>query len=440
MKHPGTTRGNGAKWAVGAVAAAIALGAVFACDSGSGDGQPVARGPCRSGTAVEQVPVPEDSVLPEAGSGLFKPVGSGTAARLGFCYGALTSIFHDGTRMSAADVLYPYSFAYRWGVKGVTGVVGYDPEIDRSTALLRRRLAGVRVVGVDKSSKSIRVGDFVFVRELVLVEVYVNETAKDPGWAAAAVAPPWSTVPWHVLALMEEAVAQGWAAFSQEQAARLGVEWLDLARAEALKKRLASLVGEFARVGFVPAPLRGMVTEEEARARWEALGAFYAKHGHFLVTNGPYVLKSWSAGATVLQVFRDISYPLGVGSYDSYAVPRRAYISRIEIRNQGLRLFVEIEKLEKFMRSYKIVREPLRGAGSDALAGQALECRYLVVAADGKVRLAGQGRLQEDGTFAIDLGGKLGPGQYTVLTTLYLNGNTVNPDIRRISYRVAAGS
>ena len=435
MKHPGTTRGNGAKWAVGAVAAAIALGAVFAWDSGSGDGQTVARGPCRSGTVVEHVPVPEDSVLPEAGSGLFKPVGSGTVARLGFCYGALTSIFHDGTRMSAADVLYPYSFAYRWGVKGVTGGVGYDPEIDRSTALLRRRLAGVRVVGVDKTSKSIRVGDFAFVRELVLVEVYVNETAKDPGWAATAVAPPWSSVPWHVLALMEEAVARGWAAFSETGAAHSGAPWMDLARSAALKEKLAAVVAEFAARGFVPEPIKHLVTDGEARKRWAALKAFFEENGHFLVTNGPYRLKSWSPEATVLEVFRDISYPLGVGAYDNYTIPRRAYIVAVEPVDGGLSLAVEVERVEKFMRSFKIVREPLTRAGSDALKGQALVCRFVVVGDDGRVRLAGQGRLAEDGRVAIDLVGRLQPGDYTVLAALYLNGNTVGPEIRRIPYR-----
>ena len=34
----------------------------------------------------------------------------------------------------------------------------------------------------------------------------------------AVIAPPWSTLPWHLLVLMEEAVERGWAAFSQEEA------------------------------------------------------------------------------------------------------------------------------------------------------------------------------------------------------------------------------
>jgi hypothetical protein len=383
--------------------------------------------------ATAVLPVPEDAVLPEPGSGLMKPVGPGRFARVGLRYGAMASIFHDGTRLSAADVLYPFSFAYRWGVKGVTGAIGYDPEIDRATALLRRRLAGVRVMGVDKSSKSIRVGDFAFVRELVLVEVYVTDTVEVPE-TAAVVAPPWSSVPWHVLALMEEAVGHGWAAFSEESAASSGVPWLDLARSVPLKEKLAALVAEFAGRGFVPEPIKHLVTAEKARKRWTALKAFFEKHGHFLVTNGPYRLKSWSTDATVLTVFRDISYPLGVGSYDSYAIPRHAYITGVEAVKGGLRLAIEVERLEKFMRSYRILREPLKGAG--ALKGQVLECRYVVIGDDEKVHLAGLGQLAEDGRISIDLAGRLGPGDYTVLATLYLNGNKVEPDIRRIPYRV----
>ena len=45
-------------------------------------------------------------------------------------------------------------------------------------------------------------------------------------------APPWSTLPWHLLVLMEEAVERGWAAFSQAEAQRRGVDWLDLVRSE----------------------------------------------------------------------------------------------------------------------------------------------------------------------------------------------------------------
>ena len=60
---------------------------------------------------------------------------------------------------------------------------------------------------------------------------------------------------------------------------------------------------------------------EQARQRWAALRRFARARGHLLVTNGPYRLDKWTNDTVVLQVFRDFSYPLGVGVYDRYALP-----------------------------------------------------------------------------------------------------------------------
>jgi len=92
--------------------------------------------------------------------------------------------------------------------------------------------------------------------------------------------------------LMEEAVSRGWAAFSKDEASRRGTEWLDLVRSEALEAKLATLVEEFERNAHRPEILQPLVSAEDARKRWAALAAFYREHGHFLVTNGPYRLKS----------------------------------------------------------------------------------------------------------------------------------------------------
>jgi hypothetical protein len=373
----------------------------------------VERTPAAAATTAPPaaIAVPADAILPEPATGRFRPAAPGATAKVVLRYGAMTSLFHDGTRTELADILYPFAFAYRWGGGGAAD---RDPEIARATALLRARLAGLRPTGVDAASKSFRVGDLEFQREMQLVEVYLDAAPDEP-LEAAAIAPPWSDVPWHVIALMEEAVARGWAAFSAAAARRRGVSWLDLARDAPLKQRLAGLVDDFARDGFVPEPLAGMVDPAAARVRWRALAAFHAEHGHFLVTNGPYALTDWSAEATVLGVFRDASYPLGDG---------------------GIRVAAEIEKVEKVPRSYRIVREAVAGGG--ALEGEVLECRYLVVDGDGTVRRAGTGRLEQDGTFRIDLEQTgLPPGQYTVVVTLILNGNLVHPDIRAVPYQVS---
>jgi hypothetical protein len=52
---------------------------------------------------------------------------------------------------------------------------------------------------------------------------------------------------------MEEAVSRDWAAFSQGEALRRNIEWLDLVRSDELKRKLVPLVEAFERDAYRPA-------------------------------------------------------------------------------------------------------------------------------------------------------------------------------------------
>jgi hypothetical protein len=203
-------------------------------------------------------------------------------------------------------------------------------------------------------------------------------------------------------------------------------------RSESLNNRLASLVEAFEREGYRPAALRSLVSADEARKRWAALSAFYRAHHHFLITNGPYQLERWSADSAALVAFRDLSYPLGVGSFDAYAIPRRAFITKVEREGKRLRLFGDIESIMKFQRSYDVVREPLQSVAPDVLKRSAPECRYMVLDGDGHVVLAGAVSVADDATFHIDVDDPLPAGQYTVLAEITVNRNAMNAQIERI--------
>jgi len=395
-----------------------------------GSAQPTAAG-------AVAIHVPDAALLPEPGNGRMQPVGTGKTAKSQLTYRVLGSAFHDGTRMGVPDLLYAYMFAYRWGVRNEAEPWHYDPFIDAASAPMRQHLVGVRVTGTDTASKSFRVGDVNVLRELFVIDVYTTNVPDDPE-QDAVVAPPWSTVPWHLLALMDEAVSRGWAAFSQAEAARRGVEWLDLVRSEPTNNRLASLVAAFEREGYRPAVLQSLVSVDDARKRWAALGAFYRARGHFLVTNGPYQLKRWSTDSVALEAFRDLSYPLGVGSYDAYAIPRRAFVTKVERENNRLRLFADIETIMKFQRSYDVVREHLQSVSPDVRMRSVPECRYVVVDGEGHVVFAGLAGLADDATFQVDLNGKLPAGQYTVLAEITVNRNAMNAEIQRIPVSISS--
>jgi hypothetical protein len=303
---------------------------------------------------------------------------------------------------------------------------------------MRRQLAALRLMGSDAVSRSFRIGDVNFVRELFTIEVYATVTPEDPE-RNADVEPPWSTLPWHLVALMEEAVARGWGAFSKGEAMRRGVAWLDLVRSKQINAQLASLVETFEHEGFRPLALQSFVSAEEARKRWAALAAFYRAHGHFLVTSGPYQVKRWSAETVTLDAFRDLTYPLGVGSYDAYAVPRRGYITNVTREKGGVSLSGDIETVIKFARSYRIERAPIKSISRDVLKRATPECRYVVIDDKGGVVLAVTVALDDGVTFQIKLNGKLPTGDYTIMALIVVNGNAANAAIRRIPVQIAPG-
>ncbi len=371
------------------------------------------------------IEVPAEAVLADPTTGAPKPVGRGVAAGARVVYRVLLSKFHDGVKMTQADLLYAHVFAARWSRR--------DPVIARATALARERLVGLRLVRVDTEIKEL--GDLQLVNEVALVEVYLRHPV-DPRYAAA-IAPPWSAVPWQVTVAMEEAVTRGLAAFSDAEATRRRVPWLDLVRDRKLGEALGAIAAEYERSAHVPEALRGLVTVEQARQRWAALRRFQRQHGHLLVTSGPYRLGKGTAETVVLPAFRDFSYPLGVGTWDGYTMPLRAWVAHVERRGERLEIQADVDRATKFERSYRIGREPYRPEpAGQTVRAPAPVARWMAVGAADEVAAVGRSAALEAGRLVIDLKGKLRPGAYRVLVMLAQNGNVVNPEVKTIPYRV----
>ncbi len=378
---------------------------------------------------TSEVEVPEDALVPEPGTGLLRDAGKGKSARARLTYRLVASAFHDSTRMTPADAAYAYSFAYRW-----SGRAG-DPVVEAATAPLRQALVGFRLVKVDAEVRTYSDNTFTYV--VPVIDVYVTGGALEAE-SLAALAPPWSALPWPVMVLMEEAVKRGVAAFSPGEARRRGVPWLDLARDPKTKAALAALVDTLAAQAYIPPALKRLVTADEAQTRWAALKTFYTRRGHFLVTNGPYALDKWSDREVVVTAFRDFTNPNGVGTYDRFAIPRRAFVSRLTARGDRLEIAPEIERAERFLREYRIVREPLGKPVSDEDRADVPVCRYVIVGADGGVADAGLSREREGARLVVNLKGRLKPGAYTALVALSLRDNWVNPEVATAQFRVDA--
>jgi hypothetical protein len=397
---------------------ALADPALFPSPHGSGwIENRVSALPAKTGGAIA---VPEDALLPEPGSGRLVRAGHGKTAASRIVYRVRNSAFHDGTPMAVADLLYAYAFAAAWG-----GGAAADPGIAQATALARERLRGVRVLGVETETLSF--GEDKLSYEVPVIEVYLDAASSA---AAATIAPPWSTLPWHLLALLEEGARRGYFAFSAAE--------LDPVRNAALVRRLGELARELEARAYVPPALAPYVSADEARTRYRRLREFHAAHGHWLVTNGPYLLDRWDGTKAVLGVFRDPSYPKGIGSFNAYAVPLKAYVTRIERRGYGAEVHTETEWLERLGRDTRIVRGSFAAKLAERLTGAgalpAPVCHYLLVGPDGTVAAAGEVRAGGTGTCRLEFRRAGGRPGYRLMVAAVLEDNAANAPIRIVHW------
>ena len=270
-----------------------------------------------------------------------------------------------------------------------------------------------------------------------VLEVYLRDAPGDER-QVAALAPPWSTVPWHLLVVMEESVVRGYAAFSKEEATRRRVAWMDLVRDSALRAKLLELIAGFERESYRPQPLEDLVTADEAQARWRALRTFAEKNGHLLVANGPYRLKAWTPQSVVLEAVREMTYPLGFGTFDRFVNPPRAVIAAVTQGAGEITVRADAEMVLKAGRSYRRDKEPLTHRTTRGVQGLLVVSRYLLIGPDGKVVKVDKMEWKEDGQFAVRLPDGLPPGQYTVILGIFLDGNAVDPSAKVLRVRIGA--
>jgi hypothetical protein len=379
------------------------------------------------------VTVPADALRPEPGTGRLNRVADRTFSSAKVAYEVLASPFEDGTEMEVADLLYPFAFTYRWGARPGADNNVHEPALAPVLAMMQERLVGLKVVRVEKTTHEIAEGLKV-IQKTPVIEVYLKDPPKDER-QAAALAPPWSTVPWHLLALMEEAVIRGYAAFSEEEARRRKVPWLDLARDPALLAKLQDLAKHFERERYRPEALRDLVTPEEAEARWRSLRTFAEKRRHLLVANGPYRLKEWTPDSVVLEAVREITYPLGFGTFDRFVNPPRAVVEGATTEADSITVRAGVEMTLKMGRDYRLVKEPLLRTTARGTQGLLVASRYLVINGEGKVIKLDKMIWGEDGRFTVSLPRHLPPGRYEVVLGIILDGNAVDPSIARVEFR-----
>ncbi len=374
------------------------------------------------------VKVPADAILPVPGGGRLAPVGGRAFASVKVLYEVVASPYLDGSETEMADLIYPFAFVYRWGAGEAR-----EPGLEATLAILRDRLVGLKPLRIESAVKAIAPGLDV-VQKTPVLEVYLrNAPGDDP--QVATLAAPWSTVPWHLLALMGEAAARGYAVFSPEQALKRRLPWMDLARDPALLTKLKAMITDFERRKFRPEALKNLVTPDDAARRWRALGKFADANGHLLVTNGPYRLHSWTTDSVVLKAVRVATYPLGFGTFDRYVNPPQGVIREVRRAADGIAVVADADITVKVARHYETRRQPLTRNTAHGLYSVLVVSRYYLVGPKGDVVSAGKMTWAPDNHFVAPVPSSLPAGDYKALVGVFLDGNALPPSTRMFGFR-----
>lgn len=222
------------------------------------------------------------------------------------------SNWQNGQAMNKADLIYQLYFPYEWSSKINSTDQTYDPEYAQPAQVALKYLRGTK---------------FLNNSTLVSFVDYWHFDKKE----IADFASVWATSPWEVNAAIERLVKNGVFAYSRTEATVKNIEWLSLiipSHAQAIKQELEKMKAE----GFVPAPLKGMVSVDEALKRYDASIKWITEHNHAIIGNGPYEIKNYNPAGRVISLaaFRDSSYPFPKGYWSIYESPKLAKFEKVQ--------------------------------------------------------------------------------------------------------------
>ncbi|HEY7108883.1 MAG TPA: ABC transporter substrate-binding protein [Nitrososphaeraceae archaeon] len=333
---------------------------------------------------INRLAVDSDAIVWNASAQKWLEVGNSSKSKSSATFELIYSNWQNGEPMSKADLLYSLYFPVEWGT--VTGLNDStsDPEYTAQAQVVLPLLKGVKFLNNNHLTS--------------FVDFWHFDDKEIADFASV-----WSSSPWEIMAAAERLVLDGKYAFSRSDASVKNVDWLSLiipSHADAISQELKKMKAE----EFIPAPLKGFVTKQQAIQRYGASIKWIAQHHHAIIGNGPYVLDYYDPSARVIKLvsFTDKTYPFKEGYWSKYEIPEIASID--EVSPHSIPIVSRLGEPLKFQIKISVEGYPADNAS----------LRYFLSNKNGKLVAVGNGTQTEQ------------PGQYLV----YLNENQT----RQLSY------
>jgi len=264
----------------------------------------------------EKVIVPEDAILWDIDTQVWKKVGSNQEATSKVTYDLILGNWHHEQKMDMNDILHSLYFLLEWGSEKHEGDITYDSVYSPQAAQNAKTLIGIKPIDDDT------------------IEVYVDywhfDEAEIASWAAT-----WSSMPWEIVAASEEAVLDGKVSFSRSGGISKSVNWLSLIipnDANIIKEQLV----EFKESRYIPPSLQNSQHQwEYFEERYDAAIKWIDQNEHAVISNGPFYLDNYSPESRTITIksFDSIGYPFDAGKWEKFEQIKFPKITNVEIPN-----------------------------------------------------------------------------------------------------------
>ena len=297
----------------------------------------------------ERIQIHPDTIIWNSALGWI-PVEKNSTSLSKVTYKILYSNWHNGIPMDKSDLLYSLYFMYEWGTNSGDGDLTIDPEYTSRVELGLPYFKGVRFISEN--------GDDI-------VESYLDQWHYDDKEIAAS-AGVWAQEPWEITAASERLVLSNDLSFSKSQSTTKNAEWLSLIipeHANLIKQELLKMKNE----NFIPSPLKGIVSLEEAKDRYEASIDWIEKHNHALISNGAFYLDRYNPSGRIIdiKIFNDSSYPFERDYWSNFVNPKS-----IQVASLNFSKFIKIGEENIFEYQILVDNIPLTTTNSPSITAE----------------------------------------------------------------------
>ena len=245
--------------------------------------------PIRSSWNVEtnginsSVQVPNDAIKWNPDSKKWDKVGNEVSAKSKITFDLKFNQWHHGPEMNMNDIIYSVYFLSEWGSERTKDDRTYDVDFSPQASQILNMLKGIRVI--DENT----------------IEVYTDFWHFDSG-EIASWGSVWSSMPWEIMASMEQIVIDGKSSFSRTESITKNINWLSLIipnDANQIKMQL----DYFEENKHIPNTLKQFNPQNGFQnIRYDSSKKWIDENNHAVISNGPFYLDRYSPESRMIVI------------------------------------------------------------------------------------------------------------------------------------------